>query len=502
MSLLGLDLNATRARAVRGPLGDYPWTMPLHAPHVELPLVLSLATRGPVVGAAGLRVCRKSPRLAWQNFLPQLAQAPPPGREWATPQTKLDAAKALGLVLQHAARSCGESAGVVLALPVYLSALQVEKILTVAHQAGLPVLGSIAGPLAAALAAYAEQAWFGTAVIVDVDSHALTVAAVASCDGRAQLLDVRYVTGLGQHAWRERLLNALADCCILESRWDPRESAAAEQSLFDQLDDVLDAAQQGRPIKLTVEGPGRFQHLVLQPGDPTAFCTNLRRLAVAEVEHIVTTPWPEGAPSVVLATAAAARLPGLTAGLQSCLQQLPPADVRKKKTTLSAIEDFGSGLLEENRGEPCSVVELSVCAVARGAHSVAGYFQRGDIPRGHLHAMAPLPLPQPLEAGPARLHFQGRDILLGTSLFIIGRQAEADLLFDGEEWPNVSGRHCEIAYNHRTHMLSDHSRAGTWVNDQPVNKAIALRPGDWIRLGPDGPLLRFLGQPSQVRTTA
>jgi hypothetical protein len=502
MSLLGLDFNASRVRAVRGPLGDYPWTVPLDAPQVELPLVLSLAGRGPVAGAAGLRICRKSPRLAWQNFLPQIAQAPLAGREWATSHSKVDAAKALGLVFQHAALNCRESDGIVLALPVYLSAMQVEKTLNIAHRAGLPVLGSIASPLAAALAAYAEQAWFGTAVIVDVDSHALTLAAVASCEGKAQLVEVQCSTSLCQRAWSERLLNALADCCILESRWDPRESAEAEQSLFDQLDEVLDASNQGRQIKVTVKGLGRFQHLLLQPGDPAAFCTELRRQAIAEIEKVVTTPWPEGAPTVVLATAAAARLPGLTASLQARLQQLPPAEVRKKKTTLSALEDFGSGLLDESRGEPCSVVELSACAVARGAHSVAGYFQRGDIPRGHLHTTAPLPLPQPLEAGPARLHFQGRDILLGANTVIMGRQPGADLLFDGEDWPQISGRHCEIAYVHRTHVLSDHSRSGTWVNDQPVNKAVALRPGDWIRLGPDGPLLRFLGESGRVKTTA
>ena len=32
MSLLGLDLNATRVRAVRGPLGDYPCAEALEPP--------------------------------------------------------------------------------------------------------------------------------------------------------------------------------------------------------------------------------------------------------------------------------------------------------------------------------------------------------------------------------------------------------------------------------------------------------------------------------------
>ncbi len=141
-------------------------------------------------------------------------------------------------------------------------------------------------------------------------------------------------------------------------------------------------------------------------------------------------------------------------------------------------------------------------AAARGAHSVAPYFQRGDIASGHLHDAAPLPLPQPLEAGPARLHYQGQDYLLGAGKFQIGRQAGLDLVFDAEHWPGVSARHCEIVYERRCHMLCDRSREGTLVNDRPATQPVPLRPGDWIRLGPSGPLLRFLGQSADLRTTA
>jgi hypothetical protein len=172
------------------------------------------------------------------------------------------------------------------------------------------------------------------------------------------------------------------------------------------------------------------------------------------------------------------------------------------KPSLSSLEDFGSGLLDGEAGGATTVVVLSDAALSRGAHSVAAYFHRGDIPRGHLQAAAPLPLPQPLEAGPARLHFQGRDFLLTASLFAIGKHKDADLMFDGEQWPSVSARHCEIVYDQRNHVLRDRSRTGTLVNDRLATQAVPLRPGDWIRLGPDGPLLRFLGQSTEMRNAA
>jgi hypothetical protein len=49
-------------------------------------------------------------------------------------------------------------------------------------------------------------------------------------------------------------------------------------------------------------------------------------------------------------------------------------------------------------------------------------------------------------------------------------------------------------------MLLDRSRDGTLVNDCLISGSIVLHPGDWIRLGRDGPALRFLGRPTASKT--
>jgi hypothetical protein len=501
MSLIGLDLNAACIRAVRGALGDYPFAEALDGARAELALAVNLEGRAPVLGSAGLRVCRKTPQHALLNFLPQVGTKAPPGRKGIDSRARLEPARALTLVFQHVRRTCREASGAVLALPPYLSATQIDELLTLAHKAGLPLLGSVSAPIAAALAAHAEQAWFGAALVVDIDDQALTFSSITGLHGQAQLLDVRCRPQLGMRLWRERLLNALADCFILESRWDPRESPVAEQALFDQLDEVLDGVQQGRMVKLTLETSRRFQTMILQPNDGAAFCTALRRQVVDEVEAILRSPWPGGAPGPVLLTAAAARMPGLVAELQALMPIWANSLTPAPRTTASALEDFGTHLLDEP-ADAGSVIVLSPDASARGAHAVAAYFHRGDFACGHLDTAAPLPLPQPLEAGPARLHFQGQDYLLGRSVFVLGRLPGSDLMFDSELWPGVANRHCEIIFEHFTHMLCDRSRDGTLINDRPATQAVPLRPGDWIRLGPEGPLLRFLGQSADLRTTA
>src|SRR5262245_7419471 len=93
MSLIGLDLNATRARAAHGP-AQHPAALRLEGEHLELPLALSLEGRHPAVGRAGAALCRRMPPFACQGFLPHLGTP----RTWAAGRHRLDAGRALGLV--------------------------------------------------------------------------------------------------------------------------------------------------------------------------------------------------------------------------------------------------------------------------------------------------------------------------------------------------------------------------------------------------------------------
>jgi hypothetical protein len=145
--------------------------------------------------------------------------------------------------------------------------------------------------------------------------------------------------------------------------------------------------------------------------------------------------------------------------------------------------------------------------VARAAFDLALRQQRGELPRGHLDS-APLPgsvAHAVADHGPARLHYRGEDHLLSAAVFTLGREPSCHLVFETELYPTVSARHCEIVLTGGVYLLHDRSRHGTLLNDNPVTEPATLHSGDWIRLGPSGPLVRFLGQPGgkpQLMTTA
>src|SRR5262249_50934045 len=212
------------------------------------------------------------------------------------------------------------------------------------------------------------------------------------------------------------------------------------------------------------------------------------RQAVAELHAFMTAAAAYGTVATVLLTAGAGCLPGLATALEDCLR-LPAAP----PPVPAHSDDFGEDLLPDEGSAAASVHVLDVEAIARGAHELATRQQRGDLPRGPLDDV-PLSAGTSAQAGPARLLFESRDYFLSGTVFTLGRDPACDLVFASDLYPTVSARHCEIVHDRLAYVLRDRSRHGTLVNDIPVSGQVVLRSGDWIRLGPRGPLLRFLGQ--------
>ncbi|MCI0681961.1 MAG: FHA domain-containing protein [Gemmataceae bacterium] len=491
MSLVGLEINGTRVRGVLGPLGDYPLPLPLEPPAQELPLALSLEKSTLEIGAAALRLLRLRPHLVCHGFLTNLHNAT---KTWQAGRHRLDAAKAMAAVWQRLEPMCRRTGGVVATLPGYLAKSAAETVFTLGQQSKVPMLGSLSAPLAAALVGYAEQTWIESALIVDVDDHALTLALVKAVDGLAHMLDNRSYPHLGMRYWKDRLVNALSDCCVLQSRRDPRDAPAAEQALYEQLDGLLEASFQGRYLHLGIQATSWYQNLLVQPEQAAAFCGQLTRRLLTEIGSLLQGLPPEEMPTSIVLTHAAGRLPGIVPHLRGLVEDWVREIMIRQTPTPIPDEDFGEDLMRETGQETPRVAILSADALARSAHAVGAWLERGDLPRGHRDVVAPLPLPQAVEAGPARLHFQGQEYVIHEPTFCLGSHTGCHLVIDAGRHPGVAGKHCEILHDRRHYVLYNRSQEGTLVNDSPVTGSVMLRAGDWIRLGARGPVVRFLGQ--------
>ena len=461
MALIAADVNATRIRVLQGMSPREGRAILLEGHEADLPLSLNLEGRSPVVGRAGLTLCRRSPHLSCTGFLPHLGE----NREW-TGRCRVDATLALSAAFDHVGARAGKHNAAAIAVPGYLLDDQRDLLQRTAEKSRLKVFGTIDTALASALTAHSQQAWEGIALLADVDDHALTWSAVSVAEGAAETVHYEPHVSLGSRLWRERLLESLANACVLRSRRDPRDSAEAEQALFDQLEGLMQAARENRPAEVSLTSPWTLT-LIVNALDTVNACRGLVGHTLSVFQHVVRAVEPEPIQTVLL-TASAARLPGLVAAVEFAATSLAPETV------------------------PIHVRVLSPDAAAAAALELASRWHHGSLTPGHLYSAPVLEAHAP-GTGPARVHYRGLDHPFRSTVFEMGRDQRCDLVFETAEYPSVSGKHCKIVSERGGFVLYDLSRHGTLVNERPVVEQKALEPGDWIRLGPGGPLLRFLG---------
>ena len=489
MSLVGLDLNSGRARAVAGPGARPPGLVTLDGDRAELSLAISLEGRVPQVGRAGFALMRARPHLVCADYLPALGSA----NHWASDKHRVDPDKAMALALGALGDTLKHTAGLVSTVPAYLDELQLVRLMRLVEASRLPILGTLSSPIAAVLASpivadsHAEP---GLILVIEADTYAITWSVVErrlDRDG-GQLLPrlVQLTTALARGVWLRRLLDGVSNRCVRQSRRDPRESATTEQALYEQLAAALDRGPTNL-LQVRIQGEGWFHNVMCHADEVSVFVAPLLQQATADLDVILASIESLGQLSAVVLTHPAAALPGFAQVVRSRCEVMP--------RLADESADYGDLILgPRSAGDMVHI--LPADALALMAHELAARIHGGHFPRGHLDhvALPPIEGAVPKESGPARLTFRGREHLLPAATFSLGRDPSCDLVFESELFPHVSGKHCEIVFDRRAYMLCDRSRHGTLLNDRPVQQQAALHSGDWIRLGPRGPVLRFLGE--------
>ena len=198
-------------------------------------------------------------------------------------------------------------------------------------------------------------------LVLEADEHALTGTVVRVDAEQAKVLASGAWPRVGLKAWRDRILDAVSDRCIRLCRRDPRDSAEAEQGLYDQIDENLDRVRHGYRAALHVRSAHWYQDLHHTPEDFEAFCAPLLRGALEAVRELAGAPALAEPPRAVWLTHEAARLPGL----------------------VSAVH--------QHMAERTAVSVLPPEAVAAAAAGLAERWKTEELPHVHLDTAVPLP---------------------------------------------------------------------------------------------------------------
>jgi hypothetical protein len=352
-TLAGLDINGTRIRGAAASAGTPPRPMLLADSDEELPLAISLEGRVPCVAPAALAFRRAAPHLLCAGFLPSLGQV----RTWSAGRHRLDAAEAMGLVAKTLKPKLTEIRGAEICLPAYLSLNQTKLVRSTLEAARVPLLGTIALPLA--LAAHDTNTQRGLTLVLDADDELATWSLIETNANYHRLRVVIPMTYAGIRGWVDRLLGFVADRCIRLCRRDPRDSAQAEQSLDEQITEFLRDPRPGQPLTVRLRTEHWVQILTISWDDITKICATPANLVADEGQAIVTCINSAHPPDVIWITSAAAKLPRL---LETISLRWP---------------------------ERTSVLELAPEAGAEAAWAVAARRVRGELPSDDLRDVVP-----------------------------------------------------------------------------------------------------------------
>jgi hypothetical protein len=350
-------------------------------------------------------------------------------------------------------------------VPPTLRSAQLALFLGMAREANMPVEGFIDTAVAAA----ATWPGSGRVLHVDLHLHKAIITAVSVGEGvRRERSEV--VPGAGWLGFLEAWLRMIAREFITETRFDPLHQADTEQQLFERLPALLEHLGANDFVDVDMSFGAETHALKLARAHFLHQADPLYSDLLMRVHRLRTA----GHQTTIALTERAALLPGLVARLG----EFNDCTVARAAPGLSVRAACAFGALWQG-GEDS--VQLLTAAprleMPADAWTVLQEAQRSE-------EVAP----------PTHVLYRGQAIALGTEPLVIGLAptGAARVLQVVGATAGVSRVHCSLMRTAQGVTVIDHSRYGTWLNDEAVIGRAPLRAGDRLRLGRPGVTLELI----------
>lgn len=259
-------------------------------------------------------------------------------------------------------------------------------------------------------------------------------------------------------------LDVVSAAMVLRTRFDPLHDAAVEQRLFGELPRLSAQTVETGSATVALEGPAGEQHEVQIARDQLAAAA---AAPYRELERCLHELRRAGAPVAVIVPQALLALAGL----------------RERLETLSDCE-----LVVVPEGWAAAVV--SQMPVDEAANAPVRLVRRlaatATSPQGGAPQRQQLGERPGEEIDPTHLLHAGRALPLTARGLTVGREGNGADITVPEGAAGISRRHCTILRDGDGVVLVDHSRHGTWVNDERVAGRARLHAGDQVRIGEPG----------------
>lgn len=157
----------------------------------------------------------------------------------------------------------------------------------------------------------------GRLIVTDLQLHQFSLTLLKSEHDQLKRESVVVVQGVGWNSLSNALVQVINDAFIEQSRFNPQHSAQWEQHLYNELPDYLRQLQEGQPDLVVHINTDKASHQArISATELIAAMEPSFRKIRQQLEHLASEE-TGNVPVQVLASARAARIPGLSAWLQT-----------------------------------------------------------------------------------------------------------------------------------------------------------------------------------------
>ncbi|MGD9330595.1 MAG: FHA domain-containing protein [Desulfobacterales bacterium] len=463
MTMIGLELNDAGLMAA----GSDGALLEPEAGSLASPGVAVIDAGGLQAGIAAERCCRRVPRQTNRHFWDQLASDPlqdPAFAGW----THADLAHAhLSAIWNHLAPAHQE---VLVAVPNSYSGPQLELLAGIMTALSIPVRGFVALPLCA----LPKSAPAEMLLHLELYRHRCVLSVL---DNRRAptVLGSAAVDGMGLERLQAAWMQVIADEFVRHTRYDPFHDADAEQTLYDQLPDLLAALNAAEDTAVEMATPSTTHRIRLARGQLEQALIPLMDAVHRQFNALGEDVLPQ-APGTILVGHRAAGLPGFCRRLEGAVGIRPQA--LAEGAAAKGVLAFGDDFPRREGGQGVPFLKHKPGAKHR--------------PDPDSETKAASPAEENLAA--THLLYRNRGYPITDRPLVIGRQipsASHGILIRGHT-AGVSRRHCSVVCREGRPILTDTSTYGTFVDGVRVNGQAPLTLGQTIRVGAPGEQLQVI----------
>jgi hypothetical protein len=492
MTLLAIEVNDAGIRAVKD-------TAPGLEAFPASPGIALWNGDALLTGGEAARLARLKPRWSHDRFWQEIDTA-------SLPQPfppRLRSADLLHAHLQEIWKATQSDVDeVILAIPGAFSAAQLGLILGVARACRIPVSGLVDQAVAASHLARGDDD------LIHLDIHLHRAIATRVKTGQyLERTEIAVDDEVGMGRLFDTWVKFLAQAFVRTTRFDPLHRGETEQALYQRLPAWLDALRQEPSAVLAMQAPHEpdkeYAVELTREQIVSAAAPLLERLA-----RLARSLQKAGEHSVLLVTPTIADLPGAADLLGSELNviSLPAAagamGAVKMKEAIRAASYLGHqghhGRQSEEGKRARALPFITRLPLGSSSSRLDPVISRGNH-WGPPSIEGRSTVPTHVLCDGVAHPVTSRPLALG--LEIPEDQPGIDLGAASGATAGISRLHCTIYERDGSVVLEDHSRYGTFLNDQRVEGKATLAAGDRLRLGTPGVELRLIKVANSHGTT-